>query len=369
MKYPKFLENGGTIGFTAPSLGCTTEPYKSCFREALSRFEELGYKTEVTPNCYMADGIGISTDPKECAKELEYIYSDDKSDVIISVGGGELMCDTIAELDFESLKKCAPKWYMGYSDNTNFTFLLNTVLDTASIYAPCAPSFGMKPWDKSLQQDMDILTGKTDSVKGFDMWERNSVKSDVNPYAPYNLTEAKRLYIYKGNTPVVEAPSPDMINNAEELNIPLPEAKKLSTPVRFKGRIIGGCLDTLITLCGTRFDRVKEFTEKYKDDGIIWFLESCDLSMLQIRRGLFQLKNAGWFNHANGFIFGRPYHFNETEIGVSEYNAVVSVLGEFDKYMILDADIGHLPPAIPIISGAVADITVDDNISIQYIYE
>jgi len=73
MRYPKFLENGGTIGFTAPSFGCTTEPYKSCFEEALKRFEELGYKTEVTPDCYMSDGVGISTDPKECANELEYM--------------------------------------------------------------------------------------------------------------------------------------------------------------------------------------------------------------------------------------------------------------------------------------------------------
>ena len=70
MRYPKFLENGGTIGFTAPSFGCTTEPYKSCFEEALKRFGELGYKTEVTPDCYMSDGVGISTDSKECAKEL-----------------------------------------------------------------------------------------------------------------------------------------------------------------------------------------------------------------------------------------------------------------------------------------------------------
>ena len=369
MRYPKFLENGGTIGFTAPSFGCTTEPYKSCFEEALKRFEELGYKTEVTPDCYMSDGVGISTDPKECAKELEYIYSGSESDVIISVGGGELMCDTIAEVDFESLKKCEPKWYMGYSDNTNFTFLLNTLLDTASIYAPCAPSFGMKPWDKALQQDMDILTGKTSSVKGFDKWEKESLKSDENPYAPYNLTEEKRLYIYKGNTHIVEAPTVEMIDMAAESGQPLPAIKSVDTPVKFKGRIIGGCLDTLITLCGTRFDKVKEFTEKYKEDGIIWFIESCDLSMLQIRRALFQFKNAGWFNHASGFIFGRPCHFNETEIGVSAYNAVTSVLGDFDKYIVMDADIGHLPPTIPIVSGAIADVTVDDNISIQYIYE
>ena len=92
---------------------------------------------------------------------------------------------TIAEVDFESLKKCEPKWYMGYSDNTNFTFLLNTL---PWIQLPFTlhvrQAFGMKPWDKALQQDMDILTGKTSSVKGFDKWEKESLKSDENPYAP-----------------------------------------------------------------------------------------------------------------------------------------------------------------------------------------
>ena len=48
--------------------------------------------------------------------------------------------------------------------------------------------------------------------------------------------------------------------------------------------MIGGCMDCLVNLIGTKFDRVGEFLERYKDDGFIWFLESCDLNVMSIRR-------------------------------------------------------------------------------------
>ena len=35
MRYPKFLEKGGTIGFVAPSFGCNIEPYRTAFGHAL----------------------------------------------------------------------------------------------------------------------------------------------------------------------------------------------------------------------------------------------------------------------------------------------------------------------------------------------
>ena len=33
---------------------------------------------------------------------------------------------------------------------------------------------------------------------------------------------------------------------------------------------------------GTPYDKVNEFNEKYQEDGIIWFLESCDLNIMAI---------------------------------------------------------------------------------------
>ena len=69
-----------------------------------------------------------------------------------------MMCETMNFVDFEKIKSAAPKWYMGYSDNTNFTFLLSTICDTAAVYGPCAGTFGMEPWHESLSDTMDVLT-------------------------------------------------------------------------------------------------------------------------------------------------------------------------------------------------------------------
>ena len=65
-------------------------------------------------------------------------------------------------------------------------------------------------------------------------------------------------------------------------------------------------MDCLVNLLGTQFDYVNQFNEKYKEDGIIWFLECCDLNVMGIRRAMWQMKNAGWFQHVKGFLIGRP---------------------------------------------------------------
>jgi len=150
MKYGKFLQKNGTIGFVAPSFGCNTEPYYTGFQNAQNIFRAMGYQTEVGPNCYKGCGIGISNIPEKCGKELNEAYISNKTDVLISCGGGELMCEVLDYIDFEKIKTALPKWYMGYSDNTNMTFLLTTLCDTASIYGPCAPTFGMEKWHQEI---------------------------------------------------------------------------------------------------------------------------------------------------------------------------------------------------------------------------
>ena len=168
MRYPEYLPAGGTIGFVAPSFGCAIEPYKSCFDNALSFFRSKGYKTVPGPNCYASDGIGISNTPQLCGRELNEMYASPDTDVIISCGGGELMCEVVPYIDWKLIKESKPKWYMGYSDNTNFTFLSTILADTAAVYGPCAPSFGMEPLSQSLLDALDVpleqLIGKDNSV-------------------------------------------------------------------------------------------------------------------------------------------------------------------------------------------------------------
>ena len=64
MRYPEFLKPGATLGFAAPSFGCTTEPYKSAFENAKKTFTRMGYRLFEGENCSKSDGIGISTAPE-----------------------------------------------------------------------------------------------------------------------------------------------------------------------------------------------------------------------------------------------------------------------------------------------------------------
>lgn len=340
MRYPRFLQENGTIGFVAPAFGCATEPYQSAFNHSIEKWQNMGHSIHLGPNCYEGKGIGISNTPQACAKELNDWYCSDKNDILLSCGGGELMCEVVPFIDLEQLKKAEPKWYMGYSDNTNFTFLSATLMDTAAVYGPCAPAFGMEPWHPSLQDAYDVLRGKKDTVTGYGLWEKESLKDAEHPLLPYNVTETSVIRRF---------PDED---------------------VEIEGRLIGGCLDILQMYPGTAYDKVKEFNEKYKEDGIIWFLESCELNVMSIRRALWQLKEAGWFEHLKGFLVGRPLMFGQEMFGIDQYRAVTDLLDEYNVPIIMDLDIGHLAPMMPIICGGTAKVSVKKNdVTIQYTYK
>ena len=131
--------------------------------------------------------------------------------------------------------------------------------------------------------------------------------------------------------------------------------------------MIGGCMDCLVNLLGTRFDQTKAFNERYKEDGFIWFLESCDLNVFAIRRAIWQMKNAGWFQHIKGFLIGRPYCHGQEMMGLNQYQAVTELLDQYKVPVIMDLDIGHLPPMMPIICGGYANVKVTgNNITISY---
>ena len=46
-------------------------------------------------------------------------------------------------------------------------------------------------------------------------------------------------------------------------------------------------------------------------------------------------------------------------MGLDHIRAVTDVLGELQVPILLDTDIGHLPPMIPLISGSMADVSYE----------
>ena len=335
-----FIKPGDTIGITAPSFGATIEPYRTRFFEAVRLLEERGYKIIKGKTCFLSDGIGISSAPEICARELEEFYCSPETDAVISCGGGEMMCRTVSEINFEKIKNAPPKLFMGYSDNTNFIHPLVTKCRVPAVYGPNISGFG-KPWEEAEEQAVNILEGKSLKVRGFPLFqlpEDGTEAKEADPLSPYILTQKKELTVFP---------------------------KEAGASVKAEGVLLGGCLDILTILAGTDLEETESFIKSMQDEGkkIIWVLEACDLSIMDISRSLWHLDQCGWFKDTAAFLIGRPLAaFNGEAFGLDRFSCVTEILRKHSVPVIMDCDIGHIPPAMPLVMGSQAGVTVEGNV-------
>lgn len=330
MRYPKALKKGDYIGVTAPSAGIIEELKIKRLENAEKNLRKEGFNYIETSNVRKEEK-GRSSSAKERAKQFMDLWNDEKVGAIISATGGDFMSEILDELDFEEIKKSEPKWFQGYSDNTVLTFLLPLLADTACIHGQTIKDFGMRNLHRSLEDSLKILEGNEVTQESFEKCESREWTERTDPYEEYDLTEK------------VEWKN---LNGEKEITL--------------KGRAIGGCFDVITNLIGTKYDKVKEFIEKYENDGIVWFLEVFEMSTPQIYLHLWQMKNAGYFEHCNGIIFGRPLMTRE-DYDISYEETLKDALGDLNIPVIFDGDIGHVSPQMSIVSGGILEITSKDG--------
>ena len=320
--YPKFIKQGDIIGVPAPSDGAYCEEDVRRYKNAKSNLEKLGYKIELSENIFHSEK-GRSSDAVSRAEEINNMFENEVN-AIMCAAGGEFLVEILPYINFDNAVN-NPKWVQGFSDPTGLLFPLTTKYDIATIYSNNFKSFGAEEYHKSLEENLEILSGSLIKQDSYDMFE-NERAERVTGLEGYNLTD--KVY-WK------------TINNEE---------------VTMQGRIIGGCIDIITELAGTRFDGVKEFNEKYKDDGIIWYFDNCELSKESLIRTLWKFNELGYFKYTKGIIFGRngqevSYYYDTMEDAIKD-----SVLSKLNVPIIFDADISHKGPSMTIINGAIAKI-------------
>ncbi len=333
MKYPEKLNKNDIIGITAPSMGIIGERNILRADNAKRNLENRGYIVKETQNVRTSEKQRSST-KKQRAKEFMELWCDENVKSIIMAEGGDFLCEVLDELDFEQLGKYEPKWIQGFSDITNLGFIITTNLDIATIYGPNYKAFGMRKWHGSLENSIKLMEKKEIIQKSYEKCEKFEGwidNKDGDPYEEYNLVEKVK---WKN------------LNN--------------ETRIQFSGRAVGGCFDVIKTLIGTKYDKAKEYIEKYKDDGIIWFLEIFESTTLDVFKTLWQMKNAGYFKYCKGIIFGRSLILRE-DYDISFSEAVKDALGDLEIPIIYDADIGHVSPQIPIINGGILEVISENG--------
>lgn len=329
---PPYINKNSKFYLVAPSFGCTTSPYKERLEKTLITLPKKGHEVMVGPNCFLAEGKCASNTPQKRAEEFMKAYESD-AEVILSVGGGEMMVEILDYIDFDKIKKSPPKWFVGFSDNTNLTLTLTTLSDVTTIYGPCAGGFHFNRYSYDVKACYQMLMGKKD-FKGYYLFESKTKNED--PLGNYKLTRKKIITPYNYQEP-------------------------------FTGTIIGGNLDILQNLCGTPYDKMKEYAES--KEGIIFYFEACDLNPLGIKRALLQLKRAGWFSNIKGFLSGRPLCLNQEILGITDQNAVIDILKDFNVPILMNVDLGHIAPSLPMKNGVEATVKYENNnIYINYKY-
>ena len=310
---PEFLKQNDKLYLVAPSFGCTTKPYTTRLQKAIKVMSKEGYQIVEGANIRKCEGVVASNTPQERAKEIHDAFQSDCK-VVWSVGGGELMCEILPYIDFNLIKE-NPKWFVGFSDNTNLCYTITTATGMETIYGSNFPALYRLEYDTL--DTVKMLKGEN-RFKGYKRWQ---LQKSLTPLAKYNFDKRTKIKAFNYEGPV-------------------------------EGVIIGGCLDCLINLCGTSFDHTKEYAEAHKDEGIIFFMEACDLNSVSLRRALFQLKNAGWFEHVKMFIIGRSYNYFDKFFNQTMEKSYIEMLEDLNKPILFNIDLGHLPPSMPIRVGA-----------------
>ena len=315
---PAFLRKGDLIGVTAPSAGASEPLDRVRFLHAQEMLAERGYATLFSPNTFTDIGDERSSPADQRAKELELLIADRDIRYIVSASGGEHLNEIFEHLDMSGIAD-DPKWIQGYSDNTDILIAATVNHDVMSIYCGNYGDYGMEPLHPSVVQNLEFVEGKRSEQTSFDSHAEGFVDR-VTGLEPFECT-APTVWI--------------------------------SDDVSFSGRLIGGCTDKLREIVGSDRDRMRDFAERYREDGIVWFMETYVSDSGGIAADLISMRDAGWFEHVSGFVFGRPLFFE------GDYrDAVLSAIGDLNVPMVIDADVGHKAPRMTFINGATAEVTV-----------
>lgn len=324
VRFPAPLSPGDRIAVTAPSAG-GSGPAAERIAFCVDWLRGKGYDV-VVGDCM--DGSGITSAPAEQrAAELTAMLCDPQVRCVVPPWGGETAIDLVDLLDWDALADAEPTWLVGYSDLSTVLLPVTTRLGWATLHGdnladtPYRPPAGLLPWTEiaagpgpHVQRDSGLVAG----------WWR----FEEDPHA------IEWREVGRGSW---------RLHGADSLAA--------------SGRLIGGCIETLVNLAGTPYGDVPAFGRQHATDGLIVYVEAAEDGAATICRNLHGLRLAGWFEHANAILVGRtraPDHH-----AMTQEEAVLDALGRLDLPIVLDVEIGHVPPHLPLVNGALASVVVD----------
>ena len=329
IRYPRPLQRGGRIAVTAPSSG--VEPALHARLDlVLAQLRAQGFVV-VEGQCLRSESHGASAPAAERAAELMHFLLRDDIAAIIPPWGGELAVEVLDRIDWTALQSATPKWLLGYSDTSTWLVAVTLRLGWATAHGPCLMDLVAGQSDALTREAMACLgtpAGGSVVQRQSSHWQSQWTDFGQVPDSTYLLTEPTRWRSLDG-----------------------------AASVQFSGRLIGGCLDTLMHTAGTVHGNASGFIGAHSGDGVVLYLENAELTPSQWVRALHRLRWAGWLDGLAGLLVGRsaaPDSSGATELRYNE--ALQSTLGGLACPVLVDVDIGHRPPQMVLFNGALGQV-------------
>ena len=319
------------VFITAPSDSIQSKGDKLRLENAIKNFNDMEITvklgTTVTlENKYTEDEYKLK------ATELVNALLDNSIDTIISANGGDTQFKIIKYIDFDIIKRHTnKKIFQGFSDNSILTFLLETLSNWNTFYAPCFPTFGYERWEQTIKDNIELLRGHFIEQYSQDFFEANS----------YKKIEGKELYGYNLDTP-------SLVTELSGLN-----------DFTVSGTFLGGCLDVLRDLPKSQYDNMQEYNKKHKN--IIWFIENCAMNIEQLSKTLEIMEECHWFDNVCCFMIGRGKITLNNEFLENQNKLLKNLFKKYNVPILTNCDFGHVRPFNTFITGATAKVRYFNN--------
>ncbi|MFY8118257.1 MAG: S66 family peptidase [Roseateles sp.] len=320
---PRPLRAGDLVALCAPSSGVEPALFPRLER-AIAALKARGLRVR--------EGQTLRRQHKQCsapaderAAELQSLLLDPEVAAVMPPWGGERAIELLHLLDFEALAAAEPKWFSGFSDLSTLQLPLALRAGWMSLHGPNLMELGADVLDETTAAIWPTLFQADPPVQHASArWQAQGPDWRSEPGAGRHLTEPTRWRRLDGSV----------------------------EPLQLRGRLIGGCLDTISRLAGSAYGDLRGWTQQPGIGPHLLFLENCEMAPCELLRALVSLRLHGWFEGAAGVLIGRhapaavtaPERLNHEE-------AVREALSGLGLPVLIDADIGHVPPQLSLIQG------------------
>ena len=318
---PPRLQPGDTVGIVSPSWG-GAGLYPHRVELGVQHLHSLGFQVKLASHSLSHLSFASDT-PQNRVDDIHSLFRDPAIKALVAAIGGDHACHLLPWIDFD-LIRANPKIFMGFSDITVLNVAIWRETGLVTFNGPA------------------LLTDFAEYPKMFEYTERYMLKT---------LCEARPVGAIEPSTWWTE----ENLDWERREDLERPRARQSSPgwswlrPGTAEGVLIGGCLESLEHLRGTRFWPEWQ-------DAILFFETSEEAPPPEMVDSLLMdYENMGVLQKLRGLLVGRPMRYSR-QAKRQLHEVILERTRGFRVPIIADMDFGHTSPQFTLPIGCRARI-------------